>query len=342
MMRLSPAMSWSRHGADIYVHGERQVLQLPDCPPEADALFVLLQAGCDEDVIDRLDIERSSTTRILDWLRAANCLVSTASHTWVGTSLERQADYFCALGADPDAAHAKIGAARVAILGVGGIGSVVLAHLASAGFRRFTLIDGDTVQLHNLNRQNMYRVADAGRHKVDAAADWIAERNPGATVDVFPRMITDAPSLIPVLREDISLLVVAADDPVDIGTHAAAACMATQTALIGADCGLRSASWGPLLEPSDIQDYTSTLTAALGQSPVPQASRPMTASFGPTNAIVASYLARDIVHWFCGLPVLSYRTKMAIDLDALAVAAIDHRADVYGQRSGLRALTENT
>ena len=62
-------------------------------------------------------------------------------------------------------------ATRIAILGVGGIGSVVLAHLASAGFSRYTLIDGDTVQLHNLNRQIVYCFSDVGRRKVDVAAD---------------------------------------------------------------------------------------------------------------------------------------------------------------------------
>jgi hypothetical protein len=71
------------------------------------------------------------------------------------------------------------------------------------------------------------------------------------------------------------------------------------------------------------------------RSPVPKASRPMTASFGPTNAIAASYLAKDIVSWFAGLPVASYRKKIVIDLEALTV-------ETDSQRSGFRALTENT
>jgi hypothetical protein len=43
----------------------------------------------------------------------------------------------------------------------------------------------------------------------------------------------------------------------------------------------------------------------------------MNASFGPTNAIVASYLARDILTWFAGLPVPSLRAKVSLDMEAL-------------------------
>jgi hypothetical protein len=347
MMRLSPAMSWSRHGNDIFVHGESQVLQLRDCPREADALLRLLEVGCEAGAIDTLDIEPTHAARILDWLRTTNCLVHNASYKWAGTSLERQADYFCALGADPDEAQAAIGNAQIAILGVGGIGSVVLAHLASAGFSRYTLIDGDTVQPQNLNRQIVYGFSDVGRRKVDAAADWLATRNPEAAVRVVPRMLTDASSLIPELREGISLLVVAADFPTDIGLRAAHACIETRTALIGADCGLHTASWGPLLEPADLAAYISAIEAVLDRAPVPPAARPMTASFGPTNAIVASYLARDIVNWFAGLAVHSYRKKMVIDLDTLTAESVDHQevldsVSVAAQRTGFRALTEKT
>jgi molybdopterin-synthase adenylyltransferase len=314
MMRLSPAMTWSRHGDDIYVHGESQVLRLQNCPPEADSLMRLLEAGCEAGAIATLDIDQSRAAEIVDQMRGTNCLVPTASHNWAGTSVERQADYFCALGANPDEVHAILGSARVAILGVGGIGSVTLAHLVSAGIGEYTLIDGDTVQPHNLNRQFIYGLSDVGRRKVDAALDWIAARNPSAVVRSVHRMLTDRTGLISVLGQEISLLVVAADSPADIGLHAARACLETQTALIGADCGLRTASWGPLLEPADLPAYIAEQESM--RLPVPKATRPMTASFGPTNAIAASYLAKDIVNWFAGQPVVSHRKKVVIDLEA--------------------------
>ena len=123
MIRLSPAMTWSRHGTDIYVHGESQVLQLQDCPPAADSLMRVLETGCEQAAIDSLDIEPSRAAAILDTLRTTNCLVQNVSRRWVGTSVERQADYFCAMGANPDEAQAILDSANVAILGLGGIGS---------------------------------------------------------------------------------------------------------------------------------------------------------------------------------------------------------------------------
>jgi molybdopterin/thiamine biosynthesis adenylyltransferase len=237
--------------------------------------------------------------------------------------VERQADYFCALGANPDEAQTILGSANIAILGLGGIGSVALAHLVSAGVSQYTLIDGDTVAPNNLNRQFIYCPADEGRRKVDAAADWIAFRNPSAVVRSVPRMLTDAETLISILEEGVSLLVVAADSPPDIGLHAAHACLETRTALIGADCGLRTASWGPLLEPADLPAYAAELKSSQDRSPVPKASRAMTASFGPTNAIAASYLAKDIVSWFAGLPVASRRKKVVINMDEPTAATVD-------------------
>jgi molybdopterin/thiamine biosynthesis adenylyltransferase len=317
MMRLSPAMNWSRQDNGIYVHGENQVLLLRGCPPEADSLMHLLERGCDSTAIETLDLEPSWVDDILHILRKANCLVHTVSHRWFGTSLERQADYFSALGADPDEVQSTLARARVAILGIGGIGSVTLAHLVSAGVSQYTLIDGDTVRPDNLNRQLIYRSVDVGRLKVDAAAEWIRQRNSSAVVRSVPRMLKDCSELVPVLTHQVSLLVLAADSPSDIELIASKACLETGTAMISADCGLRTASWGPLLEPADLQAYTIALQSMSGRIPAPPPAQPMKASFGPTNAIAASYLTKDVLNWFAGLPIPSHRAKVSIDMEAL-------------------------
>lgn len=318
MMRLSPAMTWSRRDDDIYVHAETQILLLRDCPSEVDALMRLLEAGCDSTAGEALDLDATGVAVILDALQKANCLVHTDSSRWVGTTLERQADYFSALGAAPDLVQSTLDSAKIAILGIGGIGSVTLAHLVSAGVSRYTLIDGDVVQSDNLNRQLIYSPADVGRHKVEAAADWVRQRYPSAVIRSVPRMLQDPSELASELADQPSLLVVAADTPSDIALRAMQACLATGTPLIGGDCGLRTASWGPLLEPEDLQAYMLALKNRRRHAPVPPASQPMKVSFGPTNAIVASYLARDILSWFAGLPVTSLRAKVSLDMDALS------------------------
>lgn len=69
-------------------------------------------------------------------------------------------------------------AARVAMLGAGGLGSPALQYLAGAGVGALTIIDDDTVSLSNLQRQTLYTVADVGQPKVHAAAARLAALNP--------------------------------------------------------------------------------------------------------------------------------------------------------------------
>ncbi len=71
---------------------------------------------------------------------------------------------------------------QVTIAGVGGIGSPVALALAKMGCRRITLYDPDFVEAHNLPNQ-LYRLRDVGRPKVEALADMLREF---ATVEVQP------------------------------------------------------------------------------------------------------------------------------------------------------------
>ena len=62
--------------------------------------------------------------------------------------------------------------AQVALVGLGGIGSPVLQYLAAVGVGSLTLIDDDTVDASNLQRQTIFAEADIGRAKVDVAGEW--------------------------------------------------------------------------------------------------------------------------------------------------------------------------
>jgi molybdopterin-synthase adenylyltransferase len=71
----------------------------------------------------------------------------------------------------------------ILIVGVGGLGVPALWALARAGATRLTIVDPDPVELSNLARQVIYRTADIGKPKVDAAARWIGERFPDVKVE---------------------------------------------------------------------------------------------------------------------------------------------------------------
>lgn len=73
-------------------------------------------------------------------------------------------------------------AARVAVIGAGGLGSPSLLYLAGAGVGRITVVDDDVVDETNLQRQVIHSTADVGRSKVDSALERVRGLNPDVTV----------------------------------------------------------------------------------------------------------------------------------------------------------------
>ena len=71
----------------------------------------------------------------------------------------------------------KLKAAKVAVIGAGGIGSAVIPALAGAGIGQLTIIDDDVVELANLHRQPLFRERDAGYSKADLALQFVHRLN---------------------------------------------------------------------------------------------------------------------------------------------------------------------
>ena len=76
----------------------------------------------------------------------------------------------------------KLKAARVAVFGIGGVGSYTVEALARAGVGKITLVDKDTVSTDNINRQLPALISTVGRAKVDVMAERIHDINPDASV----------------------------------------------------------------------------------------------------------------------------------------------------------------
>lgn len=86
----------------------------------------------------------------------------------------------------------RLAAARVTLVGAGGLGSPTLLSLAAAGIGTLTIIDDDTVERTNLQRQIAHRVADIGSPKTASAARAVADLSPTTrVVEVSERLTAD-------------------------------------------------------------------------------------------------------------------------------------------------------
>ncbi len=84
----------------------------------------------------------------------------------------------------------RIKAASVLCIGTGGLGSPIALYLAAAGIGRMGLVDGDTVDFSNLQRQILHGTKDVGRKKLNSARDRIREINPNVQVDLYDTFFT--------------------------------------------------------------------------------------------------------------------------------------------------------
>ena len=79
----------------------------------------------------------------------------------------------------------KLQKQKIAIFGIGGVGSFVVEGLVRAGIKNFVLIDDDKICLTNINRQIIATRKTVGKYKVDVAKERISEINPDARVETY-------------------------------------------------------------------------------------------------------------------------------------------------------------
>lgn len=103
----------------------------------------------------------------------------------------------------------KLNKSKVAIFGIGGVGSYVVEGLARAGVGKFVLIDKDKVDITNLNRQIIATHKTIGKAKVEVSKERILEINPNAEVEIHEEFFL--PESEGILDETVDYIVDAID-----------------------------------------------------------------------------------------------------------------------------------
>lgn len=107
-------------------------------------------------------------------------------------------------------AQARLKAARVLVVGMGGLGSPASLYLAAAGVGTLGLADFDVVELNNLHRQVLHTTAAVGRAKVESARDTLRALNPHCNTRLHPEGIRAED--LPALFDDYDLIVDGSDN----------------------------------------------------------------------------------------------------------------------------------
>ena len=135
-------------------------------------------------------------------------------------------------------ALARLKRSKVAVFGIGGVGSFVVEGLARAGIGRLVLVDNDVVSLTNLNRQLIATRKTLGRPKVEVMRERILEINPEAEVTIHQAFYL--PDTAPELLQDDYDYIVDAVDTVTAKIDLAVQAKKSEIPLL--------AAWGPVIK----------------------------------------------------------------------------------------------
>jgi bacteriocin biosynthesis cyclodehydratase domain-containing protein len=237
---------------------------------------------------------------------------------------DRQLPYLAELG-DARDVQRRLRASRVVVLGCGGLGTWALGALASVGVGAFVLIDHDTIELSNLNRQILYGEGDLGRAKVAVAAEWLRRFDASVQVVTMPRRIEGSADLDDAVAGADALVLVADWPPYDLARWVNEACVAQGVAFITAGQQPPLLKIGPTHIPGvgaclacheeqvrrDFPLYDE-LVEGRRRDPSPATT------LGPASGIVGTLLALEVMHLLAGAgPPATHDRALLVDMRTL-------------------------
>ncbi len=225
---------------------------------------------------------------------------------------DRQLRYFSDLhhrgDPTPSECQTRLREARVAVLGVGGLGGRVAWELACCGIGELWLIDGDRVEESNLNRQIQYTEADIGRSKVEAMEERLRAFNSGIEVRTVARRV-EAEAELAELIEGADLVIDAADWPAhEIEDWCNAACFEAGIPYIAMSHYPPIARVGPLYVPGQTGCFACQAIAFRREYPLfdvaiaqRRAKPSPAATLGPACGLVGGLVGAEAMHFLTQL-----------------------------------------
>lgn len=199
----------------------------------------------------------------------------------------------------------KLLAARVLVVGVGGLGCPVSLYLTAAGVGELVLCDPDVVDKTNLQRQVLYRENDCGLPKVDCAARALEKLNPGVKISTHAQKAD--PALLAQWLEQGCEAVVDCTDNIAARHGLNRACMAAKVPLISA----AALGWEGQLMSFDFRHWQSPCLACAmaegGGEPLMNCAN--SGVLGPVLGAMGSLQAVAVLRLLLGLPLAHGRLQ---------------------------------
>jgi bacteriocin biosynthesis cyclodehydratase domain-containing protein len=243
---------------------------------------------------------------------------------------DRQLRYFSDIGPaglTPSQCQERLREAKVAVLGVGGLGGWSALALACTGVGEMWLIDGDRVEVSNLNRQIQFTESDIGELKVERAAARLRAFNSGMTVTTEARRLESEEDIAEFIAGS-DVVIDAADWPAhDIERWCNAACFAAGIPYITMSHFPPIARVGPLYVPGKTGCYICQEIGYRREYPLfdvaveqRRAKPSPAATLGPACGLIGGHVALDLMHLLTGLSAPSTQGESHIyDLRTMEV-----------------------
>jgi molybdopterin-synthase adenylyltransferase len=193
------------------------------------------------------------------------------------------------------AGQEKLLAAKVLVVGVGGLGSPVAMYLAASGVGHLTLVDHDTVDLSNLQRQIAHTTASVGLDKVESARQTLLALNPTIVVSTINHKLEGAELAAAVAQQQV---VVDCTDNFAIRFALNAACVKAKVPLVSA-AAIRLEAQVSVFDPR--QADSPCYRCLYEESEEGDQSCARNGVLGPLVGMIGSLQALECIKLLCGI-----------------------------------------